>query len=105
MLTMGMIPLWVLCHVDLPFCRTAHNLRTCFLRTRQGRWRARKKQEKASKTQDTSTSKPNIGGDLVVTVFAGWKLVRSSTLQGMGLGKAGQWEAFWFEVWAELWKT
>lgn len=41
----------------------------------------------------------------MVTVLAGWKLVRSSTLQGMELGKAGQWEAFWVEVWAELRKT
>lgn len=31
-------------------------------------------------------SKPNVGSDFV-TVLVGWKLVKSSTLQGMGLGK------------------
>lgn len=34
-------------------------------------------------------SKQNIGSDLVVTVFVNWKLVKSSTLQGVGLGKVG----------------
>lgn len=34
-------------------------------------------------------SKQNIGSDLVVTVFAGWKLVKSSMLQGIGLRKVG----------------
>lgn len=65
----------VLCHVDLPFCRTAHNIRNLLPQSPAGKVEGREETREILYTlnpvQYKTLCKQNIGSDLVAIVFVG----------------------------------